>query len=259
MNNYHSNGYHARVAASPSQNGAALALQKRPVLAASPLIQPVANTNEILKAWQNYQELKAKLLDNNDYQIIRAKKYIKKSGWRKIQTAFAISDELIKEERKEYKNNVFVYELTVKVSSQNGRFAYGVGSCASNERNFAHPEHDVRSTAHTRSKNRGVSDLVGFGELSAEEVNYISSDNSASNEAYEDSEGFLAPVYADNEDSEANDAPITAKQRSYLGKLIYRRCNGGGEQYQSMIEKIEGLNKRQASRMINALLIGSNM
>ena len=45
-----------------------------------------------------------------------------------------------------------------------------VGSCASNERRFAHIDHDVRAIAHTRSKNRAVADLVGGGEVSAEEI-----------------------------------------------------------------------------------------
>jgi hypothetical protein len=45
-----------------------------------------------------------------------------------------------------------------------------VGACASNERRFAHLDHDVRATAHTRGKNRAIADLVGGGEVSAEEL-----------------------------------------------------------------------------------------
>ena len=153
----------------PVQTAPAVALQTQPIKPFSLLIQPVADNEQIVLAWENYQELKQKLLNNNDYQPINGRQCIKKSGWRKIQTAFGISDELIKEERKDCDKH-FVYEITVKTSAQNGRFAYGVGSCASNERKFAHPEHDVRSTAHTRAKNRAISDLVGGGEVSAEEM-----------------------------------------------------------------------------------------
>ena len=65
----------------------------------------------------------------------------------------------------------FVIEVVAKVTAKNGRTSVASGSCASNERGFAHLEHDVRSTAHTRAKNRAISDMIGAGEVSAEEVN----------------------------------------------------------------------------------------
>ena len=35
---------------------------------------------------------------------------------------------------------------------------------------FTHAEHDIISTAHTRAKNRAISDIIGTGEVSAEEM-----------------------------------------------------------------------------------------
>lgn len=61
-------------------------------------------------------------------------------------------------------------EFSVKVVAPNGRTMMGYGNCSASERNFAHPDHDIPSTAWTRAINRAVSDLIGWGEVSAEEL-----------------------------------------------------------------------------------------
>lgn len=139
------------------------------------IIRPVATPEEVLAAWQQFQELKRSLLTLDDYQEIQGRARIKKSGWRKIAAAFGISDQILREERREHgtpgqPGYYFVWEITSRAIAPNGRYADAVGSCASNERRFAHTDHDVRAVAHTRSKNRAVADLVGGGEVSAEEI-----------------------------------------------------------------------------------------
>jgi hypothetical protein len=162
------------------------------------IVAPIVSPQEALANWKAFQDLKKSLLDGSDYQAIsqsklingqwvsEKKSFIKKSGWRKLATAFNLSDEIVKEERKdypdmEYKTKVgqdvkiekkagFVIEATAKATAMNGRYATGVGSCSSNERGFAHLEHDVRSMAHTRAKNRAISDLIGGGEVSSDEI-----------------------------------------------------------------------------------------
>ncbi len=137
------------------------------------LIRPVASADEVLAAWRQFQDVKRSLLTLEDYQDIQGRPRIKKSGWRKIAAAFGISDALLREERREVESPAgrhFVWEVSARAIAPNGRYADAVGSCASTERRFAHLEHDVRSTAHTRAKNRAIADLVGGGELSAEEI-----------------------------------------------------------------------------------------
>jgi hypothetical protein len=139
------------------------------------VIRPVASPEEVLAAWQQFQELKRSLLTLDDYQDVQGRARIKKSGWRKIAAAFGISDELLREERRERElspggSRYFIWEISVRAIAPNGRYADAVGSCASNERRFAHLDHDVRAVAHTRAKNRAVADLVGGGEVSAEEL-----------------------------------------------------------------------------------------
>lgn len=231
----------------------AVALQKTAVKQNSLLTQPVASVEQITKAWNNYQELKSSLLNQNDYQDVKGKKYIKKSGWRKIQTAFGISDELIGEERKDF-DKYFVYEITIKVSAQNGRFSFGVGSCASSERAFAHTEHDVRSTAHTRAKNRAISDLVGGGEVSAEEM--ISQDNNDigkenNNEQAEDLIEEQRRIKYSTEEIEED--LITEKQKSYITDLIFQQTVDDEERNQKLAI-VDGLSKWDASELISKLL-----
>lgn len=160
----------------------------------SQVVAPVVSPEKSREAWDMFQATKKALLDGSDYQVIatnafengkwitKRKPFVKKAGWRKLATAFNLSDQVIKELRVEYaempykeKDLVvmkpgFVWEMTVRAIAPNGRFAEGVGSCASNERGFAHVEHDVRATAMTRAKNRAISDLIGGGEVSAEEM-----------------------------------------------------------------------------------------
>jgi hypothetical protein len=58
----------------------------------------------------------------------------------------------------------------------NGQFGDGDGYCLADEVRFKSRrgrqkvENDLRSTATTRAKNRATADLVGMGEVSAEEI-----------------------------------------------------------------------------------------
>jgi hypothetical protein len=164
------------------------------VALSSQVVAPVVTPEKAKEAWNMFQATKRALLEGSDYQTIitksfkngqwtsEKKPFVKKAGWRKLATAFNLSDQVIKELRVAYDEMPyrdgkeiamkpgFVWEMTVRAIAPNGRFAEGVGSCASNERGFAHVEHDVRATAMTRAKNRAISDLIGGGEVSAEEM-----------------------------------------------------------------------------------------
>jgi hypothetical protein len=134
------------------------------------VLRPVATAQEILDAWKAYQALKRQLLTPDDYQEIQGRPRVKKSGWRKIATAFGISTAIVREQRRTTDTGAFHWETVVRAIAPNGRYCEAVGSCASDERKFAHPDHDVRAVAQTRATNRAISDLVGGGEVSAEEL-----------------------------------------------------------------------------------------
>ena len=134
--------------------------------------------------WENYEEVVNAILTKDDYQGTQFKK---KSAYRKLATAFQFSDEVVKEDIiKDDKGRVVTAEFHVKATAKNGRFAIGVGMCSLYDKiskkdkveptefelrkRFSNPDHDIISTAHTRAKNRAIADLIGTGEVSAEEV-----------------------------------------------------------------------------------------
>ena len=138
-------------------------------LAVSP-VMPLVSPEAAAAAWALYEELKAKLLVDDDYQAIAGKRYIKRSGFRKLAVYFGLSDSLLEQERVDRDDKSFTWRIVTMVTAPNGRTSVGVGVCDSTERKFAHLEHDVYATAHTRAKSRAISDMVAGGAVSAEEV-----------------------------------------------------------------------------------------
>lgn len=171
----------------------------------SSIVMPVVNAQEAVAAWKKYIELKESIVDkDNDIQLIEGKPFLKKSYWRKVATFFNLTVEVVSEEREEILGDL-AWHFTCKATAPNGRSAIGAGSCSmyekatlingrymtkgevtkwgttTNGKSYpmefkwkpAAPNsiHNVRSTAETRAWNRAVSNLVGGGEVSAEEVN----------------------------------------------------------------------------------------
>ena len=139
---------------------------------AAAVVRPVAAIGDVIAAWNAFVELKDQLLvkEGEDWLPIQGRKRILKAGWRKVAAAFGISTEVRSEQRRDLDSGVFVYEFVVRASAPNGRFAEAAGSCASDERKFSHTQADVRAQAQTRATSRAISDLVGGGEVSAEEL-----------------------------------------------------------------------------------------
>lgn len=130
------------------------------------------DVDSALKEWEVYQDLTNKLLNDSDYQPIGGSKFKKKSAWRKYMRAFRLSDTVLEKEIiKDEEGRVNEASFLVKVWSPDGRSAEGWGNCSIFEnRRFSKVNHDIPSTAMTRAINRAVSDLIGAGEVSAEEM-----------------------------------------------------------------------------------------
>lgn len=143
----------------------------------SEVIRPL-NADDLVESFAAYQELLPKLLTESDYQSAEAgKRFVKKSGWRKIATAFDLDVQLVAEEveRDPDTGRILRAKTTMRATAPSGRVMDGDGYCTIEEfkgRRATNPklENDLRGTAATRAKNRAISDLVGMGEVSAEEV-----------------------------------------------------------------------------------------
>lgn len=136
------------------------------------------DAEQVVAGMQAYQELLPRLLDDSDYQRVGSRRFVKKSGWRKIARAFNLSVEIVTVRvlRDDHGGPVRA-EAICRAIAPNGQVQDGDGYCAidedrfsSDRANLSKVENDLRATATTRAKNRAISDLVGMGEVSAEEA-----------------------------------------------------------------------------------------
>lgn len=129
------------------------------------------NVDQAIEDWKAYQKVTAMILDESDYVDIKGNQYKKKSAWRKYSRAFNISTEILEKEiLKNDKGSVTEATFVVRATLPSGRYCDGWGNCSRREGNKAHPNHDIPATAHTRASNRAIADLIGAGEVSAEEI-----------------------------------------------------------------------------------------
>jgi len=145
---------------------------------ATPL--PLFRGPEMTQALTAYRELQQALDRAMPEQIISldGKPYRKKAYWRAIAVAFHLTVELVEERREVFGTLAdgeanYHYFVTYKASTLTGRCETGDGACSASEKQRGRmkaTEHNVRAHAHTRAFNRAISNLVGFGEVSAEEV-----------------------------------------------------------------------------------------
>lgn len=147
------------------------------------LVKPVATLEETRQVFKAFQQAKFGLLEQSDIQQLRNERFIKKSGWRKIAVFFGLSLQKLSE-REIVKDGRRIYEVTYRAIAPGGQFQDATGYCSWDEAGpasrakksaaeAAKLEHDVRATAETRAKNRAISDLVGGGEVSAEEMKLV--------------------------------------------------------------------------------------
>jgi len=88
----------------------------------------------------------------------------KKSAWRKLAKFYGVSTEILEKECEEdgtWSYTVRAWQGSVTTTAE--------GSCSPKP---GSSKHDIRATAHTRAKSRAISDLIGFGQVSAEEIQH---------------------------------------------------------------------------------------
>ncbi len=152
---------------------------------------------EAVEQFKQYQELTRLLLDDSDYQRQGGDRFKKKSAWRKYAKAFNLTDKVSFEDiRRDDRGHPVMARIRVVVTAPNGRQAEADHECHVSERccpiafgepcfrraphnhcpqgcsgraHWSHPG-DIPATALTRAKNRAISDLIGAGEVSAEEI-----------------------------------------------------------------------------------------
>lgn len=169
------------------------------------LVKPAADVDDVVEVYDQFEQMKSDLLDDGDTTKISGNIHINKSGWRKYATAFNLSVKVVSEERV-VDDGIVRWKIRAEATAPNGKSATGEAIAASNESNYMERlgdnrnsmpslpdvdeedilwidgawrrlkpprevnEHNIYATAATRAKNRAISDCVGGGEVSAEEI-----------------------------------------------------------------------------------------
>lgn len=174
--------------------------------------QALVTTQEFTRAIMSPSDAKAEMgtyiaivdavLSPDDYSKIGNKQYKRKSGWRKLAKVFAVGDEIVNVEtiRDSYGRPTFA-AFQVKAIDPTGRSTIGYHEAHLSEKccptiygdtcpKARWDNHDccrtsctgyvhwslpgnLPATAHTRAKNRAIADLIGAGEVSAEEMEIV--------------------------------------------------------------------------------------
>jgi len=155
---------------------------------AAGLVMAVAGPDQMRDALRQYRAIQTELDKSMPECIldIKGKKFRTKPYWRAVATIFGISvsepsHEVMQPIPSPYEDDWAVV-VSVTASAPNGRTGTGSGSCSASEKwsirngtiisRSQASLHNVLAHAETRAINRAVSDLVGFGEVSAEEVRW---------------------------------------------------------------------------------------
>jgi hypothetical protein len=131
----------------------------------------LADPKAAQESMKAFQQLKENLLRDEDLQKIAGKTYIKRSGWRKIALGFNISTAVLDVRKERTSETDWLVEVKARATAPNGRFSEEVGACETSEmKTLGATVHNLETKATTRAINRAISNLVGGGVVTAEEM-----------------------------------------------------------------------------------------
>jgi hypothetical protein len=104
-------------------------------------------------------------LSPGDYHVMGGRRFIKKSGWRRLAMFFGISLEIrTQNETCDAQGNIVRATFVVRGTMASGRFSDAYGSCDRSEKRFQAPNRDIPATAETRASSRAIQNLLGINE-----------------------------------------------------------------------------------------------
>ncbi len=134
----------------------------------------IVNVADAREAMRAFEDFKKAVLTQDDFYESKGKRYVRKSGWMKYAMALGISTHVYNERSETVKFNgkeILAFHFEAKAVALNGRSAEAVGSASSDEgKPWSDAYHSIRAMAQTRAVERAISNLVGGGELGAEEA-----------------------------------------------------------------------------------------
>jgi len=194
------------------------------------------DTESAQHAMARYLEISHAVLTGDDYQRVGRGRFVKRSGFQKLATFYTLSTSIVSEHTDRDSDGRLVrHRAVVRATHPSGRYAEGDGSCSSDEPRFAKDEgrqkleHDLPATAVTRATNRAISNLVGFGQISAEEAGAqdtpTTMEGAPAWAAHDEDVGAVANNLVDILKAAGGDQ--AAAKTGGIGQAIFDECDGG--------------------------------
>lgn len=148
-------------------------------------VDNVPDVDVAIEQWDAYQRLCKGLLNDTDYQEIIVKEkdeegnyvkvkrhFKKKSAWQKLSRAFNVDTAIVDRDLERTKTGrIKEAYYCVRATLPNGRSVESDALCSRSEKGKDKvSDHTIMSTAKTRATNRAIAELIGAGEVSAEEM-----------------------------------------------------------------------------------------
>lgn len=226
------------------------------------MIMPAASVEDAVKAFNAYQELKERLGNDDDFQKIGGKKHPKKSFVRKVQRFFNVSCEIIQDEPLMDPKTGKIIAWLAKARAihlATGAFQEADGSCGFEEKvESQRTIHNIRAHAITRAKNRAILDLVGFGDVSAEELGERVTSQRQTQRQTNQQQPDTQPQQNGNGNGRKLQGMSTQAQRNKIFALGREKNLTENQlrkltQYQARKDSVSDLTKQEASDLISLM------
>ena len=159
----------------------------QPVIPQTGLVAPVCSVEESVRIFKEFEQAKSKILTSNDViwfgddgrpcEEGYGSPHIKRSGWRKLARFFGLSWNIISISLAiPMQNGGYMYKTKVRIWHPAGASVVAEGVVTSKDPFFTKGgrkeanEEDVIMKSETVAINRGIDDILGGGEVSAEEL-----------------------------------------------------------------------------------------
>lgn len=148
-------------------------------------INSATDVDTAIADWKTYQRVCQEILDDDDHQAFMVtekdengnkikveKKFRKKSGWQKLARAFNANTQIVDRDLlRTSTGRVREAYYRIRATLPNGRTVESDALCSRKEKGKENAsDHTIMSTAKTRATNRAIAELIGAGEVSAEEM-----------------------------------------------------------------------------------------
>lgn len=192
------------------------------------VVLPIASAAEMMSAIRAYEDIKSSILLKRDTVRISGEDHVKKSGWLRIARAFGVSCFAVSSTYvTDQDAHDWGYEVVVRAMAPNGAEMQGDGACWASEKASAQrTKHNVRAHAFTRATNRAISNLVGGGEVSAEELSadYVDADDDAHAPIPAPAQRHIAPPVQPMQPQQQRQSTAPARRKDVSWSVLAMRA-----------------------------------